>query len=199
MSWVRPRVSCRRRSARASKRAVVSPLWQWRLGPVERRPRRAVTTASGSASPTRCAPGPGSRRPRPRPRPAGATAPGRTAVDPRGPWPGRTARSGRGPGGSAVRCGPMAASAGSGVLEEQRHRGLGGEHQLPGQQPVGHTAGGIDVGPAVDVPLAQRLLGGHERRRALDHVFAGEWRLRRRVRSLSMAFTMPKSSTFTKS
>ena len=55
-----------------------------------------------------------------------------------------------------------------GVLEQQAHRRVGGEHELPGQQPVGHAAGGIDVGPAVDVGFAQRLLRRDERGRALD-------------------------------
>ena len=84
------------------------------------------------------------------------------------------------------------------VVQEKRHRRLGGEHELPGQQPVGHAAGRIDVHAPVEIGSAQRLLGRDERRRAVDDVL-----LRQRGLGLRACrrppSTMPKSSTFTKS
>ena len=53
------------------------------------------------------------------------------------------------------------------------HRG-GVEGQLAGEHLVGHDAEAVQVGPAVDVALAGRLLRAHEGRRADGHTDAGE-------------------------
>jgi hypothetical protein len=61
-------------------------------------------------------------------------------------------------------------------MHQQTHRRLSREHQFPGQQPIRHAAGGINVGAAVDHRLTERLLRRHERRRPVDDVFYGEQR-----------------------
>jgi len=55
------------------------------------------------------------------------------------------------------------------MLQEKPHRGLGGEHELPGQEPVGHAAGRINVGTPVQIS-SHRPLGGNKRWRTLDRV-----------------------------
>ena len=63
------------------------------------------------------------------------------------------------------------------MLHEQPHGGLGGEHELAGQEPVGQTAGRINVGATVQIS-SHRLLGGNERRRTLDRVLPRVHRVR---------------------
>lgn len=62
------------------------------------------------------------------------------------------------------------------VVREVAHGRVGGEDQLPRQQPKGHTTHRVDVQPPIDVGPAQRLLRGDEGRCTLNCVFSGEGR-----------------------
>ena len=83
------------------------------------------------------------------------------------------------------------------VLQEKPHRSLGPEHELPGQEPVGDTADRVDVGAAVHdrLPIAcSGAMNAGVPWTAFSCVSAGLVSAGSRA-----AFTIPKSSTFTKS
>ena len=59
------------------------------------------------------------------------------------------------------------------MLHHQAHCRIRIEDELAGEQPVGHTAGGVDVRPSVDGRL-KRLLRRDEGGSPLNDVLAGE-------------------------
>ena len=85
------------------------------------------------------------------------------------------------------------------VVHHQSHGRVGREYQLPGQKKVRHTAGGINVGAAIDSrcaeqPARARYTPAYRARRC--HVSKSS----APVSDMSGArFAIPKSSTFTKS
>ena len=60
------------------------------------------------------------------------------------------------------------------MLHQNCHRGIASEDELPGQEPARNAAECINVDTAIEVGIAERLLGCHERRRPVDGVRARE-------------------------
>jgi hypothetical protein len=124
--------------------------------------------ADTSSTNRNCVPRPS--RWRPQWLPGEPRVPWPTAAVPRGPSPGTTARCDRELRKSAMLSGRWSRRRRVRVVQEHRHRGVPGEHKFSGQQPIGHTASGIDIGARIHLRPIDRLLGSHEGRRAADDI-----------------------------